>query len=152
MARVEAADMTAHRNNAGFLGDLRQVLGIFDRDRHRDFDQHMLAGAHHLFALREVHLGRRGEDHRVGTLDAFGKVARVVRNAVLLGNFCSRVLITADKRRDFNAIDTLERIQVLLAEGTLPSYANLHYLLENRSYLRTLDFFTSVFAVRGSAA
>ena len=83
---IEAPHVAAHRGDAGLLGDLHQVLGVLDAVGDRDFDQHVLAGAHHLLALAEVHLGRRGQDHRVGALDAFGEVAGVMRDAVFLGD------------------------------------------------------------------
>ena len=86
VARVEAPHVAAHGGDAGLLGDLRQVLGILDAVGDRDFDQHVLAGAHHLLALAEVHLGRRGQDHRVGALDAFAQFAGVMRDAVFLGD------------------------------------------------------------------
>ena len=86
MARIEAPHMAAHGDDAGLLGDLHQVLGVLDAVGDRDLDQHMLAGAHHLLALAEVHLGRRGEDHRIGALDALGEIAGVMRDAVFLGD------------------------------------------------------------------
>ena len=51
MARVEAAHMAAHRSDAGLLRNLGEVLGVFDAVGHRDFDQYVLAGPHHLLAL-----------------------------------------------------------------------------------------------------
>src|SRR6185295_15573952 len=58
VARVEAAHVPAHRDDAGLLGDLHQVLGVFDAVGDRDLDQNMFAGAHHLLALPKMHLGR----------------------------------------------------------------------------------------------
>ena len=86
MAGIEAPHVAAHGDDAGLLGDLHQRLGVLDAVGDRDLDQHMLAGAHHLLALAEMHLGRRGEDHRVGALDAFGEFAGVMRDAVFLGD------------------------------------------------------------------
>ncbi len=86
----------------------------------------MLAGAHHLLALAEMHLGRRGEDHGVGALDAFREVAGVVRNAVFLRDLGGLVLVAADQRSDLDALNALQGIEVLLAERTLSGNADLH--------------------------
>ena len=133
MARIEAPHMPAHGDNAGFLGDLHQPLGVLDAVGDRNLHQHVLAGAHHLLALAEVKLGRRGQDHRVGPLDALGEIAAEMRDAVFLGHLRSGVLVAADQRRHLNVRNTLERIEMLLSECTLPGYANLH-----RAFLLTL--------------
>src|SRR3974390_2145244 len=88
----------------------------------------MFTGAHDLFALAEMHLGRRGEDHRVGALDAFGQFAGVMRDAVFLGDLGGRVLIAADQRRDFDIGNALERIEMLLPERALSRYADFHFV------------------------
>ena len=93
---------------------------------HRDFDQHVLAGAHHLLALAEVHLGRRRQDHGVGALDAFGQIAGVMRDAVFLGDRRGGVLVAADQRGDFDALDALQRIEMLLAKGALAGDTDFH--------------------------
>ena len=102
MAGIEAPHMAAHGGDAGFLGDLDQRLGVLDAVGDRDFDQHMLAGAHDLLALAEMHLGRRRQDHRVGALDAFGQFAGEMRDAVFLRHLGGGVLIAADQRRHFH--------------------------------------------------
>ena len=96
----------------------------------------MLAGAHHLLALAEMHLGRRGEDHGVGALDAFRQIPSVVRDAVFLRDLGGGVLIPAYERGHFHAVDTLQRVEMFLAEGTLPGDANFHHLLLRTSVLR----------------
>ena len=126
MARVEAPHVAAHRGDAGLLGDLHQVLGVLDAVGHRDLDQHVLAGAHHLLALAEVHLGRRGEDHRVGALDAFAEIAGVMRDAVFLGDRRGGVLVAADERGDFDALNALQRIEMLLAKRALAGDTDFH--------------------------
>src|ERR1700704_2437805 len=126
VARIEAPHMAPHGDDAGLLGDLHQLLGVLDAVGHRDLDQHMLAGPHDLLALAEMHLGRRGEDDRVGPLDAFREVAGVMRDAVFLGHRRRRVLVAADERGDLNALDTLQGIEMLLAKGALAGDANLH--------------------------
>src|SRR5262249_384046 len=77
--------------------------------------------------LAKVHLRRGGQDHGVGALDAFAKITGEMRNSVFLGDFRGRILVAADERRDFDLGDALERIQMLLAESTLASDANLHH-------------------------
>ncbi len=126
MAGIKAPHMAAHGDDAGLLGDLHQRFGVFDAVGDRNFHQHMLAGAHHLLALAEMHLGRRGEDHRVGALDAFRKVAGVMRNAVFFRDLGGRILIAADQRGDFDVGNALERIEMLLAERALTGDADLH--------------------------
>ena len=86
MARVKAPHVAAHGGDAGFLGDLHKVLGVFDAVGDWDFHQHMLARAHHLLALAEMHLRGRGQDHRVRALDALRQIAGEMRNTVFLGD------------------------------------------------------------------
>src|SRR5262249_42790762 len=112
----------------GLLGDLHQLVGILDRIRHRDFDQYVLASAHHLLALAEVHLGRRGEDHGIGALDAFGEVAGPVLDAVFLRHLGGGILIAANERRHLDIGNALERIEMLLPESALPGYADFHWI------------------------
>src|SRR5215475_7099108 len=126
VTRIEAAHVSAHRDDAGFLRNLHQRFGILDAVGDRDLDEHMLGGAHDLLALAEMHLGRRGENDGVGALDAFREVASVVRNAVFLGDRGGRVLIAANQRSHLDLWNALERIKMLLPEGTLPGNANLH--------------------------
>ncbi len=132
VTRIEAADMAAHGDDAGLLGDFRQVFGVGDAVGHRNFDQHMLARAHHLLALAEMHLGRRRQNHRVGALDAFAEIAGVMGNPVFLGHFRGRVLIAADQRADFDSGNPLQRVEMLLAEGALAGDADLHHWLLRR--------------------
>src|SRR5580658_7075322 len=86
----------------------------------------MLAGAHHLLALAKVHLGRRGQDHRVGALDALGQLAGVMGNAVFLRHLRRGVLIAADQRCYLDVGNTLERIEMLLTKGALTGDADFH--------------------------
>src|SRR5262249_7471973 len=129
MARVEAAYVSAHGDNAGLLLDFHQRFGVRDAVSDRDFDQHMLAGAHHLLALAAVHLGRRGEDDGVGAPDAFAKVAAPVRDAVFLRDVRGRILVAADERQHLDIRNALEGVKMLLTERALPGNANLHRLL-----------------------
>src|SRR5689334_14282647 len=80
-----------------------------------------------------MHLGRRGEYHRIGALDAFGQFAGVMRDAVLLGDLGGGVLIAADQGGDFDVGNALERIEMLLPERPLPCYADFHFISPNSS-------------------
>src|SRR5262245_10156002 len=115
VAGIEAAHMAAHGDDAGLLGDPHQRLGVLDAVGDRNLDQHVLAGAHHLLALAEVHLGRRGQDHRIGALDALAEVAGAVLDRVFLGDLGGGVLVAADERGDLDLGNTLERVEMLLA-------------------------------------
>ena len=132
MARVEAPHVPAHRGDAGLLGDLDQILGVLDAVGDRNLDQHVLAGAHHLLALAEMHLGRRGQDHRVGALDAFREIAGPVLDAVFLRDLRGGVLIAAHQRGDFHALNALQGVEMLLAERALAGDTDFH-----RTPLRT---------------
>src|SRR5271168_3655024 len=135
VAGIKAPHMAAHGGDAGLLGDFHQVFRVLDAVGNRDFDQHRLAGAHRLLALAEMHLGRRGQDHRVGALDALGQFAGEMRDAVFLGDLRRRILIAADQRGDLDIGDALERVEMLLPERALPRDADLHRL----PLLRTAD-------------
>src|SRR5262245_152257 len=127
MARVEAAHVPAHRHDARFFRDLGQLLGVLDAVGDRDFHQHVLAGAHHLLALPKMQLRRRGQDHRVGALDAFRELAGIVGDTVFLRDFGGGVLIAADQRADLDVGNALERVEMFLAERPLAGDADLHH-------------------------
>jgi len=97
VARIETADMARHSDDAGFLGHLRQGLGIRHIVGDGNFDQHVLPRTHHLLALGAVHLRRRGQDHRIGAFDAFGKIIAPMRDAVFLGDLFGAFRIAADQ-------------------------------------------------------
>src|SRR4029079_1748353 len=69
----------------------------------------------------------------------FAQIASVVRDAVFLGDRRSGVLIAPDQRGDFNALDALERIKMLLAKGALAGNTDFHGDLLAAD---TLDFLT----------
>src|SRR5215472_4697659 len=136
VARVEPPHMAAHGGDAGLLGDLHQVLGVLDAVGDRNLDQHVLARTHHLLALAEMHLGRRGEDHRVGALDAFRQLAGVVRNTVFLGDLGGSVLVAANERGHLDFGNALERVEMLLPERALSRYADFHFISPKSLSLR----------------
>jgi len=129
MARIETAHVPAHGHDARFFRDPDQLFGLLGAVGDRDFHQHVLAGAHHLLALPKMQLRRRGEDHRVGTLDALGEFAGIVRDAVFLRDFGGGVLIAADQRGDLDVGNALERVEMLLPERALPGDTDLHHCL-----------------------
>ncbi len=102
MAGIEPAHVARHGGNAGFFRNRHQQLRVRHAVRDRNFDQHMLAGAHDLLTLAKVHLRRGRQDHGIGALDALAEVAGEMRNAVFLGDFCGRILVAADQRRHLN--------------------------------------------------
>ena len=110
------------------LRDTHQLLGILDAVGHRDLDQHVLAGAHHLLALPEVQLGRRGQDHGIGAFDALGEIAGIVWDAVFLRDLRRRILVAAHERCNLGFGDALERVEMFLAECPLARYADFHCL------------------------
>src|SRR5262245_60461963 len=127
VAGIEAAHMAAHGDDAGLLGDPHQLLGVLHAVGYRNFEQHMFSRTHHLLALTEVHLGGRGQDHRIGAPDAFAELAGIVRNGVFLGDFRGGVLVAADQRGDFYIRNALQGVQVLLTERALAGNANFHH-------------------------
>ena len=60
---VKPPRVTAHADDAGFFLHSNQAFGIRQRVRDRNFDLHVLAGAHALLALRRVHSGGRRQDY-----------------------------------------------------------------------------------------
>src|SRR4029077_19918352 len=91
---------------------------------------------HHLAHLGKVHLGRRRQDHRVGALDALGKVAGVVLDAVFVGDLRGGLLVAADQRGDLHAGNAFQRVEMFLSKGPLARNADLH-----AAFLVDLDFF-----------
>ncbi len=78
----------------------------------------MLAGLQALDRLRGVHLRRRGEDDRVeaGLLQRLGKLRRRVADAVFGGRLLRLVEFAADQRDHLDAVDQLDRVEMLEAE------------------------------------
>ena len=67
-----------------------------------------------------------------------------MRHAVFLGDLGGGVLIAAHQRSHFHALNTLQRVKVLLSEGALTGDANLHrhLLLRMSVFLRAAARFS----------
>ena len=107
MARIEAAGVSSHGDQARALGDIRQPFSVGQTVGHRDLHLHMLAGLQALNRLAGVHVGGGGED---GRLDArlFQRLAQVggpVRDSVLLGHLAGRIRRAAGKLRQQHKTD-----------------------------------------------
>ena len=89
MARVETARVAAHGDQARFLLNPGQPLGILQCVRDRYLDHDVLAGAHALLALIGMHLRGRSQDGGLNAwlFQALGEIARPMRNAELSGDF-----------------------------------------------------------------
>jgi hypothetical protein len=91
---------------------------------------YVLPGAHALLTLLSVHSGGRGENHRfeAGLFQAFGEIARPVRDFELLGHFFGGNLIPARQGDDLYARNSGHGLQMFHAESTLPSETDLHMI------------------------
>ena len=118
VAGVEAARVADHRDQAGRLLQRGDFLGACKRVGERDLDLHVLACLQAGDALRGVHLRRRAQDHCVDSLDrqAVGEVGAHVGDAVFRGDLLRLVELAADQRDDLDAVDQLDRVQMLDAE------------------------------------
>src|SRR5205085_2858069 len=94
-----------------------------------NFDLHVFSCTHALDGLAGVNLRRGSENHGVeaGLLETFGQVAGEMRDLKFLRDLLCRGLITPGEGDDFDSGYVLDRIQVLLAEGSLSRYTDFHY-------------------------
>ncbi|MPN63780.1 hypothetical protein SDC9_211546 [bioreactor metagenome] len=79
----------------------------------------MLARLQALNGLVGVHLRRRTQDHCIhfSQCQAVGKVGGDMADTVLAGHLTGLLQITADQGNDFHAVDILDAVQMLDAEG-----------------------------------
>ena len=119
VARIEAARVADHRDQARLLLRPRDGLGVGEAVGERDLDLHVLARLRHAIACARVQLRGRGEDHRVDVRarEALGEVGRHVADAELARDLLRRLERAADERDDLDAVDLRERFEVLDAEG-----------------------------------
>ena len=119
MARVEAPGVADHRDKPGLALRLEHRLGVGETVGERDLDLHMLAGLQALDRLLGVHLRRRRQDDGVeaGLLQSLGEFGRRVRDAVFLRRLLGLVEFAADHGDALDAVDQLDRVEMLEAEG-----------------------------------
>src|SRR5690606_7647256 len=100
----------------------------------RNLHLHMLAGFEALDGLAGVHLCRCGQDHGIQARlpEAFGEITRVMRDAELLRHLTRGFLVAAGECDHLDARNVADRLQVLDAEGTLPSQTYFHLVYLER--------------------
>jgi hypothetical protein len=125
---IEAAGVAHHAHQPGFLllGDHRLRVG--PAVGQRDFDLDVLARLHAGDGLRGVHLGRRAQDHRVdiGPRQRFAQIGARMARAIFGRDGSGLPGLTADHRNDFDAVDSLEAVEVLFAKGAGTDQGNTH--------------------------
>ena len=101
MARVEAAGVATHRDEAGLLLHRHHRLAVGQVVAQRDLDLDVLAGAHRGDALFGVERGGRGEYDGIDGVDRqhVGQVGRGVLDAVLVGERPGPVEFATRRRR-----------------------------------------------------
>jgi hypothetical protein len=119
VAGVEAPRVAAHGDQPGLLLQREHGFGVGQAVGQRDLDLHVLAGLQAGDGLLGVHLGRRAQDHGVDFLhgQAVGQVGADVADAVLGGGLARLVQFAADQRDHLDAVDQLDRVEMLDAEG-----------------------------------
>jgi len=85
----------------------------------RNFHLHVFASPQAGQRLLGVHLRGGAEDDGVHLLErqAVGQLGGDVPDAVFVGHFLGLLQVAADERDHFNALDVLDAVQVLDAEG-----------------------------------
>ncbi len=127
--RIEATRVADHADQAGLLLHLIDGLGIVPAVGERNLHLHVLAGLHALDRLLRVHLRRRAQNRgarRPAAPARRSSSRRRVRDAVLLRDFLRRCELPADDRHDFDAVDLLDRIEMLLPERAGACEHDLH--------------------------
>ena len=119
VARVEAPGVADHRDEAGLRLHRDHRLGVGETVGERDLDLHVLAGLETREGLRRVHLGRRGQDHRVeaGLVERLGEIGGGVGNAVFGGGLSRLVGFAPDQGDALDAVNQLDRVEMFEAEG-----------------------------------
>ena len=128
MAGIEAPGVAGHGDLARpFLRRIepegvRQIVG------HRNLDLNMLAGVETLNGLRCVHLGRRGQDRRLHARlrQSFSEIQRPMGDVEAFGHRLGRLGAAADEGRHLDAVNLLDRFQMLHAKRALPRHYDFH--------------------------
>ena len=128
MARIEAACVPGHGNDAGLLLHAHQALRVGERIRHRNLDHDVLAGTHALLALRRMHLRGGGQDYRVesGLGQAVGKIRGPMRDLPLLRHRSRRLDVRSGQGDDFDSGNLRHGFQVFDAERAVAGETDFH--------------------------
>jgi hypothetical protein len=88
----------------------------------------MLARIHALDRLRGVHLGRRGEDHRIEARQRqrLGEIGGDMADAIFVGGLLRAFQRAADDRDHLDAGDVLQPVEVLFTECSGAGECDLH--------------------------
>ena len=131
VARIEAADMAAHGDDAGLLLHAEDALAVGERVGHRNLDEHVLARAHRELGLVGVDLGRARDDRRLDARlpQTLGEIGGPMRNLPLLGEGLGAFAPAAGDGHDLGAGDVLQRLHVARAEGALSRESDLHVFI-----------------------
>jgi hypothetical protein len=108
MRRVEAPGVAHHGSNTGALLCRNHGLGVAQRVRHRDLDEHVPARLHDGDRLRRVHLGRGGEHDGVGValVHRLHEIECPKRDAPLVGQRLGVLGIAPAERNDLDTVDS----------------------------------------------
>src|SRR6185437_800067 len=124
MARVEAARVAAHGDQAALLLYLRQLFGVLQAIRDGNLDLHVLARTHALDTLLRMHLRRRGENRRLHARlrQALAQILREMRDLEALRHFARAVDVATGEGYHLHVRNFLQGFQLLDAEGALAGY------------------------------
>ncbi len=120
MAGVEAAGVAHHGHQTRFFLNAQDFLAFFVHIAQRDLDLHMFARLQARQGLAGVHLCGRAQNDGVDFFQGqrLVQVGGDVTNAVFVSHLFGFGELTPDQRYDFHAVDVLDAVQMLDAEGT----------------------------------
>ena len=123
VAGVKATGVAHHGDQTGLLLQLGHFLRILQGVSKRNFNLHMLAGLQAGNGLLGVHLRGRAQNDGIDfrQRQRISQVGADMLDAVLVSHFLGLIQTTPDQRDDFHAVDVLDAVQVLDAEGTRAS-------------------------------
>jgi hypothetical protein len=127
VAGVEAPRVATHRHLARHLLRLGDAIGVAQRVGQRNLDLHVLARLQAGDRLGGVHRRGRAEDHGVhlGQGQARGEVGGGVTDSVLVRHLARLVELAAHQGDHLDAVDALDRVEMLDAEGARPGQGDL---------------------------
>jgi hypothetical protein len=114
--------VAAHRHQPGPPLCLDHAHAVGEVVAQRDLDLDVLARFETGDRLLGVHLGRRGEHHRVDLVEreALGEIGRDVVDPVFLRDLTGRVELATDHGDHTHVVDVLHGIEMLDAECSGP--------------------------------